>query len=98
MKDLFEKSLHFGLGVFGYSRDKLEEVVDDMVKRGKLEEDKAQDLVDELVKKGEEERKDMEAYISQEVDRIMDKDYAKKEDIRQIIREELERANRPNEN
>ncbi len=98
MKDLFEKSLHFGLGVFGYSRDKLEEVVDDMVKRGKLEEDKAQDLVDELVKKGEEERKDMEAYISQEVDRIMAKDYAKKEDIRQIIREELERANRPDEN
>lgn len=97
MKDLFEKSLHFGLGVYGYSRDKVEELVDDMVKRGKIEEDKAKDLVDELVKKGEEERADMENLIRDQVKDIISSDYASKDDIRRIIREELEKVKEENE-
>ena len=95
MKDLFEKSLHFGLGVYGYSRDKVEELVDDMVKRGKIEEDKAKDLVDELVKK--EERADMEDLIRDQVKDIISSDYASKDDIRRIIREELEKVKEENE-
>lgn len=60
MKNLFEKSMLFGLGVFDASKETVEGFVDDMLSRGKIQKQEAENLRTELKAKREEEKVEME--------------------------------------
>lgn len=51
MPGILEKSINIGLGLFLYSREKIEAVVDELVNKGEVARKDAKDLVNDLVKK-----------------------------------------------
>jgi polyhydroxyalkanoate synthesis regulator phasin len=93
MMKYLEKTLYFGLGLITYSAEKVEHLVDELVKKGEVASEDAKKLINELIEKGENQKEAIRKFIREE----MTKHSAQKtgpvaEDvIRQIVREELER-------
>ena len=56
MEDLWRKAKHFGLGVMDFTREKVEALVDDMVKRGELTEQETPQAVAEIMAKAQSEQ------------------------------------------
>jgi len=99
MREELEKLISLGIGIFAFSKEKVEKLVGELVEKGDLSKNEAKDLINKLITKGEEERAEIDKYISEKVNAIINKlNLAKKEDIideeriREIIREELEKS------
>jgi|GEM_PF-7011901 len=93
LKEFLEKSMNFGLGFAAYSRDKIEELVEEMVKRGEVAQKDARGLAADLVKKGEEQRDDLKKLVADEVAAVFDKmDLARKSDISEQVAAALKDA------
>lgn len=104
MTDLFEKSINLGLGLFLYSREKVEELVDGLVSKGEVSQKDARRVAADLVQKGREQREEMEKLVREEITKALDirdvarrTDLVTKEEIREIVREEIRRALRERE-
>jgi polyhydroxyalkanoate synthesis regulator phasin len=96
MLNLLERSMNLGLGLFAYSREKIEAVVDELVNKGEVSRKDAQKLVSELVIKGKEQREELKKLIKDEVKESLDyvniarkEDLLTKDDIKNIVREQL---------
>lgn len=82
MTNLFEKSINLGIGLFVFTREKIEEIVEELVDKGEIAKTDAQEFTAELVKKGEEQRNEFRNLIRDEVTQVLnDFNIAKKEDI-----------------
>ena len=103
MADIFDKSVNFGLGLFEYTKEKAEQLVEEMVKKGEVHRKDAQHMVGEIVQKGESQREEISKMVRTEVDKALGKaadalHLARKEEIlaadeiRRIIREEIAAA------
>ncbi|MDL2237903.1 hypothetical protein LJC56_08775 [Christensenellaceae bacterium OttesenSCG-928-K19] len=95
MSNIFEDTLNLGFGLFAYSREKIESFVEKMVDVGKVEKKDAQGITHELIQKGEEQREEIKKYVTDEVKKTtQDMGFSgglTKEDIRAIVREELDK-------
>lgn len=96
MNSLFEKSTSLGLGLFVYSREKVEELVEELVSKGEIAKKDARQFAGELVKRGEEQRDELKKLIRNEVEEALNQvNVAKKEDIvakdeiSQIVKEQM---------
>ena len=56
MEDLWRKAKHFGLGVLDFTREKVEALVDEMVKRGELTEQDTTKAVTEIMERAKSEQ------------------------------------------
>jgi polyhydroxyalkanoate synthesis regulator phasin len=56
MEDLWRKAKHFGLGVLDFTKDKVESLVDEMVKRGELTEQETSQAVTEIMERAKSEQ------------------------------------------
>ena len=99
MLDIFEKSINMGIGLFSYSKEKIEEFVDELVKKGDISQYDAKDIVNDLVKRGENQRQEMGNMIKDEIIKALDfmniarkEDLIAEEELRSIIREEIANA------
>jgi polyhydroxyalkanoate synthesis regulator phasin len=93
IKDFVDKSLNFGLGLAVYSREKIEELVEEMVQKGEVAKKDARELAGNLVKKGEEQRTEVQKLVHDEVTRLLDKmDLARKSDIKEQVAAALREA------
>ncbi len=54
MKDILQKFWHFGLGVFDFTREKVEAVVAEMVRRGEITQQESPEAVKQLLDKAQE--------------------------------------------
>ena len=97
IKTFIEKSVSFGIGLASWSREKIEEAVEEMVRKGEISQKEARDFANDLVKKGESQRAELNELVSNEVKKAIDQmDIARKEDIigkeelAQIVREQIE--------
>ncbi len=73
MQDLLKKALSLGLGALLESKDKIEDVVNELVKKGELGQEEGKNLVDELIEKGEASMSEMEVKIEKIVKGVMEK-------------------------
>ena len=73
MQDLIKKALSLGLGAMLVSKDKVEEVVNELVKKGELGQEEGKTLVSELIKKGEASVNEVEGIIEKIVKGVMEK-------------------------
>jgi polyhydroxyalkanoate synthesis regulator phasin len=96
VKDLLEKVINIGLGVFAISREKVEKFVNELAEKGEISKNEVQEMVNKIMEKGEEQRKDLNDYIAKQVENILNKmnlatksEVISEERIREIIREEL---------
>ncbi|MEF9864583.1 MAG: hypothetical protein RSA86_05545 [Christensenellaceae bacterium] len=95
MSKLLEDTINFGMGLFAYSREKIEEIVEKMVDKGEVARKDAQGFASDLVKKGDEQRKELRHIINSEIKETLNEtglaSGITKEDIRQIVREEMDK-------
>jgi polyhydroxyalkanoate synthesis regulator phasin len=85
MKNLIERSILAGIGLFSQTREKSQEYVDKLVKDGEVRRDESKDLVDRLVKRGEEEREAVHKIVRDEISAVMDElDLVTKKDIQKL--------------
>jgi polyhydroxyalkanoate synthesis regulator phasin len=96
IKELVEKTLNFGLGLAAYSREKIEELVEEMVRKGDVAQKDARQLAADLVHKGEEQKVELQKLVHDEVTRILDKmDLVRKSDIQEHVTAALRDAGMP---
>lgn len=96
MGNLIEDTLNFGFGLFAYSRDQIEKIVQDLVDAGRVERSDAQSFTHKMIKEGEQQRSQVKEMIQGEIrDNLQAIGVAPEnqpltaEQVRQIIREEL---------
>jgi polyhydroxyalkanoate synthesis regulator phasin len=96
MRNLFEKSINLGLGLFVYSREKVEEMVEELVNKGEVAKKDARQFANELTKKGEEQREELKKLIKDEIAETLKlmnvaktEDLITKDEISQIVREQI---------
>jgi len=73
MQDLLKKAFSLGIGALLVSKDKIEEVVNELVKRGELGQEEGKNLVKELIEKGESSMHEVEGKIEKIVQSITEK-------------------------
>ncbi len=71
MFDFFERGFLATVGVLSVSREKIQEIVDQLVARGELNLDEGKQLVDRMVKRGQEERETLRGLVRQEVQNVV---------------------------
>lgn len=72
MEDFFKKTMQFGLGLFDYTKEKIETLVDEMVKRGELTKQESAKAVEELWEKAEKEQSVFWAKVKEFIQSIID--------------------------
>jgi polyhydroxyalkanoate synthesis regulator phasin len=71
MSDLFKKAISLGVGLTIVSKEKVEKVVEELVKRGELAPSESKALVDRLIERGEEERGILKSAVQEQVQRVL---------------------------
>lgn len=90
MFDFFERGFLATVGVLSVSREKVQEIVDQMVARGDLNLDEGKQLVDKMVKRGQEERETMRGLVRQEVQKVVGElDMVSRKDF-QVLNDKLD--------
>jgi polyhydroxyalkanoate synthesis regulator phasin len=81
----FERSFLAGIGLLSMTRDKAQEIVDELTRRGEVKRDEAKDWAEQLVQRGEEERQSLRKLIREEVKRVLDEmGLATKQDLQNL--------------
>lgn len=63
MVDLFKKAFYFGVGAAVLTKEKVEELVDDLVKRGEASQADKPKLMEEFMAKAREQEKELTAKV-----------------------------------
>ena len=81
LKDL----VNLGLGVMVMTKEKAEEVVNELVKKGEVGQDEGKELIHELIEKGEKSKKEVEDQIEKMVKDVVEKlDISAKKEIEEL--------------
>jgi polyhydroxyalkanoate synthesis regulator phasin len=85
MLDFFKRGFLATVGALSISREKIQEMVDQLVERGELTRDEGKQLVDKLIKRGQEERETMRDLVHQEVQKVVSElDIATRKDLQAL--------------
>lgn len=71
MKDLLSKGLSLGLGLAVVSKEQIEKLVDELVKKGEVSAAGSKELVQELFEKGEAEKTEMNTRIHDQLEKLL---------------------------
>jgi polyhydroxyalkanoate synthesis regulator phasin len=86
MKTLLEKSFLAGIGLLSMTREKAQQIVEDLTHEGELQKNEVKQWVDQLSDRGEEERQALRKLIRDEMKKVMDEmGLATKEDIQKLL-------------
>jgi len=90
MFDFFERGFLATVGVLSLSREKVQEMVDQLVARGELNRDEGKQMVERMVKRGQEERETMRGLVRQEVQKVVGElDMVSRKDV-QVLNDKLD--------
>jgi polyhydroxyalkanoate synthesis regulator phasin len=71
MDDFLKKTMSFGIGLFDYTKEKVEHLVEEMVKRGEVNKQDSSQAVEELLQRAEKEQAAFWAKVKDFIDRIV---------------------------
>jgi len=82
LDQLLRKLFLSGLGLFALTQEKIEELVEEMAKRGEIAWSEKEDLLGELIKRGKEQKTEVERKIGNKVEEMLSRvNVASKDDI-----------------
>lgn len=85
MMDFIKKGLAFGLGLAVTSKEQVEKIVNEMVKKGELSKEESKDMIHQLIQRGEEEKDELKRIIREQLKQMLDKlNLASKDDIHRL--------------
>ena len=86
MTNLLEKGLLVGIGLLSMTREKAQEVIDELSHEGSLQKGEVKQWVDQLSNRGEEERQALRKLIREEMKKVLDEmGLVTKEDIQKLL-------------
>jgi len=89
MANLFEKGLLAGIGLLSMTREKAQEVLDDLSHEGQLQKSEIKQWVDQLSDRGEEERQALRKLIREEMKKVLDEmGLVTKADLQEILKKQ----------
>ena len=71
MFEFFERGFLATIGVLSMSREKTQEMVDELIKRGDLNRDEGKSLVDKIIQRGQEEQDTVRKLVRQEFNSVL---------------------------
>lgn len=71
MWEYVKKSMAFGLGIAAMTTDKLKQFADEAVARGEMTNDEAKKFMDEIQARAEDEKKNVQAWIKDQVNKVL---------------------------
>lgn len=71
MFDFLKKTYLFGLGLASLTKEKVEELVDDMVKRGEVAEKDRSKIIEEMIKRAQEEQEKLFKAVRDSVKKVV---------------------------
>jgi polyhydroxyalkanoate synthesis regulator phasin len=83
MANFFERGFLATVGVLSMTREKTQEMVDDLIQRGELNRDEGKQLVERMVRRGQKEQESMRNLVRQEVQRAL-------QELEMVRRQDLE--------
>jgi polyhydroxyalkanoate synthesis regulator phasin len=90
MSDIIDRIFNLGFGIASYSREKVEELVDELVARGEVAKKDAESMTKDLINKGKEESDKVVTMINDEIKKYLDKmDYVKRSEVEEMIEKRL---------
>jgi len=85
LDQLVRKLFLSGLGIFALTQEKIEELVEEMAKRGEIAWGEKEDLLGELIKRGKEQKVEIERKIGDKVEEMLSRvNIASKDDIERL--------------
>ncbi|MBT9143561.1 MAG: hypothetical protein DDT29_01969 [Dehalococcoidia bacterium] len=69
--DIIKKAMLLGLGVISLTKEKAEEFVDDLIKRGEVTREERFKIVDKLLKEAEKQEEELFGKISETVQKVI---------------------------
>ena len=85
MESLLGKFLLSGLGVLVLTQEKIEQLLEELTKKGEIAQGRNKKLLTEIIEKGEEKRKEIEGKIRDKVEKVLSQmNVATKDDIRKL--------------
>ena len=85
MIDLIKKTMLAGVGLAAMTKDKVEELVEELTEKGELSEREAKELLDDLLKRSKRAKKDLDKKMENVVMKVLKKmDVATKKDIARL--------------
>lgn len=69
--DIIKKAMFFGLGLLSLTKEKAEEFVDDLIKRGELSRKEKFKMVDKLLKEAERQEEELVQRINSSIHKII---------------------------
>jgi polyhydroxyalkanoate synthesis regulator phasin len=86
MKNLFEKGFLIGIGLLSMTREKAQQVIDELTHEGELQKGEMKQWVDQLSERGEEERQALRKLVREEMKKVVDEmGLATREDIQKLL-------------
>jgi len=77
--------LNLGLGALAMTKEKVEEVVNELVKKGEIGQEEGKELISELIEKGKRSKKEIEDQIEKTVKSVLGKlDISTKKEIEEL--------------
>lgn len=73
LSDIFEKAINLGFGALFVTKENIEELMDDMVKKGEIKKEEAKAQVNEIFKKILSSKKEVESMIEKIVKNVLHK-------------------------
>ncbi|BCV21079.1 phasin family protein [Moorella sp. Hama-1] len=71
MKELVRKAFALGWGALALTREAVEKLADELVKKGEMGQGEARELVNDLLERGKKEREEAQKVIRQEMERVL---------------------------
>ena len=71
MSDLIKKTLLAGLGAFSLTREKVEDTIDDLVKRGELSREEKPGMLEDFAKAAEKRQNEVREFVQKEVQKVL---------------------------
>jgi polyhydroxyalkanoate synthesis regulator phasin len=85
MIDLMKKGIMFGLGLAVVSKDQIEKLVDELVKKGEVSQAKSKELVNTITQRGEEQQQKLNQMIREQIKQLTEELHlATKDDIHRL--------------
>ncbi len=89
MANLFEKGFLAGIGLLSMTREKAQNLIDELSHEGELQKNEVKQWVDQLTDRGEEERQAMRKLVRDEMKKVLDEmGLVTKEDLKEMLKQQ----------
>ncbi|MFD2115885.1 phasin family protein [Paenibacillus yanchengensis] len=84
MKDFLQRAVSLGLGIVVESKEQIEKLVDDLVKKGEVSKSESTALIEQMVQKGDQVKEQISAIVQEKMQTNSSEQWVTKEEFQRL--------------